>query len=146
MRYQLELEIDAPRDRVIELFLDSENLPKWQEGIVSFEHIHGTPREVGAKSRQIHRMGKSEVEMIETITAPNPPFEYSATYEAKNVWNLIENQFIEIDNQKTKWILDNEFRCSGIVRIMAFFMPGMFKKQTLDFMNMFKTFCEESSN
>jgi len=144
MRYQLELEIDAPRKRVIELFLDSENIPKWQTSLVSFDHINGTPREVGAKSRQIHRMGNSEMEMIETITEPNPPYEFSATYEAKNIWNLIENQFIETDDHKTKWILDNEYKSSGIMGLMAFFLPGMFKKQTLDFMNMFKTFVEET--
>jgi len=146
MRYQLELEIDLPRERVIELFLDSENLPKWQTSLVSFEHIHGTAREVGAKTRQVHRMGKSEMEMTETITDPTPPYEFSATYEAKNIWNLIENQFIEVDDRKTKWILDNHYKAAGIVGLMAFFMPGMFKKQTLDFMNMFKAFAEQSED
>jgi hypothetical protein len=142
MRYQLELDIDLPRARVIELFLDSDNLTKWQPDLVSFEHVSGEPREVGAKNRQIHKMGKREVEMIETITARNFPEEFSATYEAHKVWNLIENRFIENGPEKTHWILDTEFKCGGMVRIMALLMPGMFKKNTFTFMNRFKDFAE----
>ena len=39
MRYELELDIDLPRERVVELFLDAENLPKWQPDLVSFEPL-----------------------------------------------------------------------------------------------------------
>jgi uncharacterized protein YndB with AHSA1/START domain len=143
MRYQLELDIDLPRERVIEIFLDADNLQKWQPDMVSITHISGEPREAGAKNRQVHRMGKREIEMVETIMAPNPPYEYSATYEADGVWNLIENQFIDIDGQKTHWILDNEFKGTGIMKLMTFLLPWMFKKQTRTFMNLFKDFAEE---
>ncbi|MDU6832956.1 MAG: hypothetical protein E6417_23360, partial [Bradyrhizobium sp.] len=81
MHYQLELEINAPRERVVELFLDPDNLQHWQPDLVSFEQISsGAPREVGAKSKQVHRMGKREFEMIETITVHRPPEEFAATY------------------------------------------------------------------
>lgn len=144
MRYQLELEIDLPRERVIELFLDPENLPKWQPDLVSFEQVSGgEARAVGAKTKQIHKLGKREVEMIETITAHNYPDEFSATYEADGVWNLVENRFLDVDERKTKWILESEFRCSNLVmKIMTFLMPGMFKKQSLMYMNRFKGFAE----
>ncbi|MEM7124682.1 MAG: SRPBCC family protein [Chloroflexota bacterium] len=147
MKYQLELDIDLPRERVIEHFLDGENLFKWQPSIVSFEPINWQgERQVGAKTKQLHRMGKREVEMIETITVNSYPDEYAATYEADGVWNLIENRFIDVSDSKTKWILDSEFKCSGIVmRLMTFFMPGMFKKQTSTYMKLFKEFAENSS-
>ena len=145
MRYQLELDIDLPRERVIELFLDHDNLRKWQPDLVSFEPIGGDePRQVGAKSKQVHKMGRREVEIIETITAHNFPDEFSATYEADGVWNLVENRFVDVGERKTHWLLTSEFKCSGIVRLMAFFMPGMFKRQTLTFMNRFKEFAEDS--
>lgn len=144
MRYQLELDIDLPRERVLELFLDPESLPKWQPDLVSFEPIGGEPRQVGAKSRQVHRMGGREVEMIETITVRNHPNEFSATYEADNVWNLVENRFAEAGERKTRWTVNSDFRCSGLVGMMAFFLPGMFKRQTLLFMNRFKEFAEKS--
>ena len=147
MRYQLELDIDLPRERVIELFLDPANLYKWQTGLVSFEPIgEHEARTVGAKSKQLHKMGRREVEMIETITVPTSPFEYSATYEADGVWNLIENRFVAAGEHKTTWILESEFRCRGFMKIMAFLMPGMFKKQTFTFMELFKEFAENASS
>ena len=147
MRYQLELQIEETRDRVVELFLDPENLKKWQPSLVRLEPIgDGGFRGVGAKTKQLHRMGRREVEMIATITVDNPPSEFSATYEADDVWNLIENRFIDISPDQTKWILTSDFRSSSVMmKIMMVFFPGMFKKQTQTFMNYFKDFVEAGS-
>ena len=142
MEYTLELEIDLPRDRVIELFDSTENLKEWQKGLVSFEHMSGEPGQEGAKSKILYKMGKREVEMIETITHRNLPDEFFGTYETKGVWNRIENRFMEAGPNKTKWVFTSEFQCSGFLKIMAFFMPGMFKKQSKEFMEDFKTYAE----
>ncbi len=143
MRYRLELDINAPRGRVVDLFLDPGNLSAWQPDLVSFEAISGTdPRALGAKSRQVHKMGKREVVMVETITVHDYPERFAATYEADKVWNLVENRFVAQDGGKTRWIVDNTFRCGGVVRIMAVLFPGMFRKQTMAFMQRFKDFVE----
>lgn len=144
MKYTLDIEIDLPRAKVVELFDNPDNLKKWQPDLVSFEHLSGDPGQVGAKSKLLHKMGKREVEMIETVTSRNLPDEFSGTYEAKGVWNLVENRFVEVDENKTKWILDTEFKCSGFMRIMALLMPGMFKKQSFKFMQQFKEFAERA--
>ena len=146
MRYRFELEIEVPRERVVELFSDEQNLYQWQPDLVSFESLDGDKaRDVGSRTRQIHRMGKREIEMIETITVHDPPERYSATYEADGIWNLIENHFVNVDDQRTRWILDSEFNCSGIViRLMTIFAPGMFKRQTMTFMQRFKEFAEKA--
>ena len=144
MRYQIELEIAQPRERVIELFLDPQNLAVWQPGFVSIEQIgDGGPRQVGTKSRQIHKMGRREVEVIETITAHDYPDTFSAVYESQGIWHHIENRFIDVNGQKTKWILDTDFKCTSIVlRLMTAILPGLFKKQMRSFMNSFKEFAE----
>jgi uncharacterized protein YndB with AHSA1/START domain len=146
MRYQLELEIDAPRGRVLELFLDPANLQKWQPDLISFEQIgSGAPREAGTKSKLIQRMGKREFEMIETITLNHPPEEFAATYEAGGVSNLISNRFTENPGGTTRWVLDSHFEFSSLMmKLMALLLPGMFKKQTLTFMQRFKEFAEAS--
>ena len=146
MRYQLELDIELPRGRVVELFLDPESLHQWQPDLVSFEPLgEGDPRDVGAQSRQVHKMGGREVEILETITVRDDPEKFAATYEADKVWNLVENQFLDDGGQRTRWILDSEFKCSGFTRLLALLMPGMFKKQTLTFMKRFKEFAENSA-
>jgi len=145
MKYRLELDIETPRTRVVELFLDPGNLSDWQPDLVSFEPVSGeAPRAVGAVNRQIHKMGRREVVMTETITEHDYPERFSAIYEADKVWNLIENRFTELDAGRTHWVLDCEFKCGGIVRVMAVLFPGMFRKQTMKFMQMFKGYVENA--
>ncbi len=144
MKYQLEIELDLPRSKVIELFDNPDNMPKWQPGLMSFELLSGTVGEVGAKSRLKYKMGQREIEMIETITERNLPDVFSGTYEAKGVFNTVVNHFEEISPTKTRWIAVNEFQCSGMMRIMSSLMPGVFKKETFKYMKNFKEFAEEN--
>jgi hypothetical protein len=142
MKYTTEVEINLPRDRVIQLFDNTENLKKWQEGLQNFEHIEGEAGQEGAKSKLKYKMSKREIEMVETITKRNLPDEFISTYETKGVWNEVKNFFTEEGDDKTKWRLDTEFKGSGFMKILMFFSPGMFKKQTLKSMNDFKAFAE----
>lgn len=141
MKYANEIEIKLPRQRVIELFDNPDNMSKWQEGFVSFETLNGEPGQEGAKAKLKYKMGKREVEMIETITKRNLPDEFNGTYEAKNVFNIVSNKFIDLGNS-TKWLSENKFRFNGFMRIIALFMPGAFEKQSLKYMKDFKKFAE----
>ena len=145
MKYECNLTLDIPRERVIELFDSRDNLFEWQEGLVSFDHASGTPGQVGAVSNLKYKMGKREIEMTETIVLRDTPDAFHGIYEADGVWNKIENFFTELDGGRTHWRLTSEFRCKGFLRVMAFLFPGMFKKQTVKFMNDFKTFAEGAS-
>lgn len=146
MDYQLELEINAPRERVVELFLDPDSLKQWQPDLLSLEQISsGAPREVGAKWKQVHRMGKREFEMIETITVHRPPEDFAATYEAQGVANLVTNRFTETTVGTTRWVLNSHFTFPSLMmKLMALVWPAMFKKQTMTFMQRFKEFAEKS--
>ena len=80
MRYELEQEINLPRERVVELMLDQRNLVKWQPDLLSVEHLSGVPGQVGAKTKQVNRQGNGVLEIIETITVVSPPEELCGTY------------------------------------------------------------------
>ena len=142
MKYRNEIEIDLPRSRVIELFDNQENLKHWQPGLLSFEHISGTPGQPGAKSRLKYKMGNREIEMIETIIRRNLPDDYDFIFDAKGVHNLVSNKFEEIGPNKTRYITDSEFQFSGFMKIMGWLMPGAFKKQSQKFLEDFKRFAE----
>ena len=144
MKFTVKIKINLARNKVIELFDSTENLKKWQPILLSFEHQSGTPGEVGAKSHLQYKTGKREIEMVETITVKNIPDEFSGIYEAKGVWNEVKNYFYEVDKNTTKWVSENEFRCSGFMKIIAFFMPGSFKKETMKYLEYFKEFSENS--
>lgn len=143
MKYTVEIDIDLPVNRVIELFDNTDNLYKWMEGLVSFEAISGTPGQVGAKSRLKFKMGKRNFEMEETITAKNLPQQFDGTYETNNVTNIIKTKFIPLSDNKTKYVSEQEFQFEGFVmKAIAFLMPGAFKKQSMKYMQDFKTFAE----
>ncbi len=142
MKYQVQTTIDLPRERVIELFDNSDNLFKWQAGLKNFEHVSGQPGQPGAKSRLLYDMGGRKVEMIETIEKRDLPDEFTGTYEASGVWNHVANRFYEMGADRTRWVIETEFKFSGFMRILALFMRGSFPKQTRQMMSEFKTFAE----
>ncbi|WP_394174184.1 SRPBCC family protein [Thalassotalea litorea] len=142
MKYTLEIDIALPVDRVIELFDNPHNLKKWQPDLISFETISGVPGEEGTESRLLYRMGNKEIAMTETITVKQLPQQFSGVYETDNVWNLVDNTFIPLSENQTRWIVKNEFKCSGFVKLMMMLMPGMFKKQSNRYMEQFKEFAE----
>ena len=144
MKYTSEIEINKPVDKVVELFDNSDNMGKWMEGLQSFEHISGKPGQVGSKSRLKFKMGKREIEMIETITVRNLPDEFSGTYEAKGVFNLVKNKFVALPGNKTKYVSEQEFQFKGFMKIIGFLMPAMFKKQSMKYLIDFKNFVERT--
>lgn len=142
MKYTSMVTIGLPRDKVLELFDSTEHLQKWQNGLRSFEHLGGDPGQIGATSRLIYDMNGRVVEMKETVIHRDLPDELSFTYEAKGVWNSCVNRFVEVGPDATRWEMDNEFRCTGFMRLLTTLLPGSFRKQTLADMNRFKEFAE----
>lgn len=142
MKYSVSITIDKPVNEVVALFDNVDNMKKWMEGLESFEPLDGTPGEVGAKSRLRFKMGKREIEMIETITAKNLPEEFTGTYEAKGVFNIVRNSFEPLPGNKTKYTTEQEFQFKGFMKLMGLLMPGAFKKQSMKYLQDFKAFAE----
>jgi uncharacterized membrane protein len=144
MKYQIEVEVDLPRDQMIELFDDPDNLEKWMPNLKSFEHLNGEPGHVGAQSKFVVSHGKNTCELIETVTVRELPDKFEGTYEMDGMWNEVKNQFIDIDSLKTRWIAHSEFKSDKLMmKLMMFLMPGAFKKESLKFMISFKEFAEK---
>ncbi len=146
MKYTTEVDIDRSRTQVIEKFEDVDNFHRWQPGFVSMEHLSGTPGAAGAKSKLHYKMGKREVEMVETVIENKLPEHLFQSFEAKNVFNVQHNYFEELPGGGTRWRSESEFKFGGFMKIIGFLMPGAFKKQTKKFMVDFKAFAEESDN
>ena len=141
MKHTFQIEIEAPRSRVVALFDDPDNLPKWQPGLIRFEPISGTPGQPNAKSRLVYRAGKREFELIETVTVRNLPDEFCGTYESSMGITKISNRFLD-SGPTTRWLVDTEFTGSGIMRALTLVMGGMMRAQTLKVLQAFKAFAE----
>ena len=144
MKYTKEIVIRKPIDHVVKLFDDPNSMHKWMEGLQSFEHMSGEPGHEGAKSKLVFKMGKREIEMTETILVRNLPQEFSGTYEAKGVYNIVKNKFFPIDANSTRYVTEQEFRFGGFMKIIGFLMPGAFHKQTIKMLEAFKKFVESN--
>ena len=147
MKFTCHVDVNQPINKVIELFDNPDNMKHWQDGFVSFTNISGRPGQPGAKSRVIYDMGKrGQMELIETVLVRNLPHEFSGTYEHKHMTNSMKNSFKELSPNQTRWTAEVEYtKMNGfMIKIMAFLMPGMFKKQVQKWMDQFKAFAERS--
>ena len=145
MKYSNEININLPLDKTIELLDSAENLRHWIEGFVAYKFLQGEPGAVGSTMEQELQMGKRKFKLIETITKAEFPNAFSATYETQGVWNAVDNYFIQNLDGTTTWKSESEFKFSGMMRFMSFFMPtSMFKKQTTKHLESFKKFAENS--
>ncbi len=142
MKYTTEILIALPREEFIKKLDNPDNMKHWMRGLVSYELISGTPGEEGAQMTMKFKMGKRDMEMVETIITRNMPEEFHATYDAKGVHNIQKNYFKE-ENGQTRWISESEFQFEAFgMKLMAFLMPGAFKKQSKQYANDFKNFAE----
>ncbi|MDN5200245.1 SRPBCC family protein [Fulvivirgaceae bacterium BMA10] len=147
MRFICSVEIDLPVAKVIELFDNVDNIKEWQDGFVSYEHLSGTPGEPGATSRLVYQTEGGEIELIETIVVKNLPEEFIGTYEAKSMVNTMRNSFTSLGENKTRYDTEIEYTAfyGFIPKMMAFLMPGLFRKQTQKWLNQFKVFAEKEA-
>jgi hypothetical protein len=145
MKFTNEVEVNQPIEIVNELFDNPANIDKWQPDFVSLELLSGTPGQPGSKTKLKYKIGKRELEMIETITTRKSPGEFHFIYEAKGVYHVQKNFFTEMGQGKTKWVSENEFKLSGILKLFGWLMPGTFKKQSQKYLDRFKSFAESSN-
>lgn len=142
MQYKNEVVINLPRERVSELFQDPEFTKNWQPMLRELEPVSGEPGATGSVTHMHYDENGRNVTLIETIRSNNLPEEFTAVYEASNVYNLCANHFHEVGENQTRWVMENEFKFGGWMRIMAFFMRGAFPKRTQKDMEAFKKAAE----
>ncbi|HAA12691.1 MAG TPA: SRPBCC family protein [Cytophagales bacterium] len=144
MKYTVSVDIQAPRQQVVDRFQDPEDIKKWQPDFVGFKVLSGEPGQKGSKTELTHQMGRRRVVMEETILENQLPERFDAYYAAPGAKNWIENHFTALDKQTTRWVMHSEFKCSGFLRVMAALAPGMFRKQSQKTLDLFKTMMEEA--
>lgn len=144
MKYTTEIQVTLPREQFIEKMDNPVNMKHWQKGLTDYKILSGKPGQEGSKIELRYKMGKRDMILVETIIKNNFPYEFHATYDAKNVHNLQKNYFKDIDGHSTQWTSETEFQFSGfMMKTMGFLMPSAFKKQSKKYMLDFKTFAED---
>jgi len=142
MKYNVDITVDAPIEHVAEKLNDRENQHKWQPGLEKIEHLDGEPGKAGSKARLHFIFRKKPMVMEELIEKNELPDEYSVFYDTNGVKNRVIMRLKPESNEKTRVITENEFMFSGAWKFFSLFMKGAFKKQSLQYLNLFKSFAE----
>lgn len=142
IKYSEEIVIHANIDTVIALFDNPYNMQKYMEGIESYKIVEGNIREVGTKAEITVVIGEKKIIMIERIITNNLPEHKKVTYTTDAVNNIVTNKFIKVSENKTKFINEQEFEFKGYMKIIGFFIPTAFKKQSRVYLKDFKEFVE----
>ena len=142
IKYTEEIEINSNIDTLIELVDNPYNMKEYMDGIESYTVLSGNIREVGTKAEIIALMGENKVIMIEEIITNNLPEEKKVTYTADGVYNIVTNRLVKISDNKTRFINEQEFEFKGYMKVIGFFMPSAFKKQSRVYLKDFKEFAE----
>jgi|SRR5712671_4101970 len=142
------VEINLPINKVIELFLDKANFKDWKKDFISYEHIQGTPDEIGSSDKLVFK----RVTLIETVTSKKLPSEISYEYEHKRGTKTImihkaSNHFTLLQENKTLYELDSEItKIFGLLpKIIMGLMKGASNKYAQDQLNQFKLFAEKQT-
>ena len=156
MKYTVSIEIALPRERVAQLLADSAHLPKWLRGLVLHEPRSGVYGQVGTESRVVLQMGQQKLEGTETITRREPAnlhgiprdsvVHFDREIVAKGMWSAVRDRLTEAGPEPPLWGSENEYRFSLPMRLVAPFLRGAFRKQSLQHMQDFKAFAEQGTD
>ena len=145
MKYTCTVEINAPLEKVVELWNNENNFKEWQDGFKSIEHLGDRAHVKGAKSKIILE-GRQRIELLETIITNNLPEEKTALYEHIHMTNTQTSRFKALGENKTLYTSEVEYvKFNGfLIKMVAKLFPSKFKQQSQKWMKQFKTFVEQN--
>jgi len=93
MKYSTEVLVELTRDEFIKKLDNADNMKNWMRGLVSYEQLSGELGREGALMNMKFKMGKRDLEMVETIIKRNMPEEMHMVYDTKGIHNIQKNFF-----------------------------------------------------
>ena len=143
MKYAISNTINTPLDKVVEKFLEPDGAMHWMDGLTKIERLSGNGHEVGVTHNFHFSMKGKDMVIHETIIEQNLPHQIKFAYQSPMGNNEVEMIFEPIGDNQTKQINNSYFEFKGVMKILSFLMKGMFKKQSMVYLNGFKAFVEK---
>ncbi|WP_336065759.1 SRPBCC family protein [Mesoflavibacter sp. CH_XMU1404-2] len=147
LSYTSEIIINKPVATCFSTIVNLDSMKHWQDGLISIEHISGTPREIGSIMILNYQFGNRKMKLTESVTHRENNTAIHFNFDTKMMHNVQKNSFEAIDETTTKWTSENEFfPRSFSSRIMLFLIPKAFKKQTQKYLTNFKNYVENGTS
>jgi hypothetical protein len=142
MHLKYSLILNAPRERAWRAFENTDNLRRWQSTLVSYEQLTGTPGEPGATARLTYDEAGRRIELKKTVNTRREPEESQATYDSVHGSKSLQNRFIAIDDERTRWDLEAVLTLKGAARLMASLLRGTLEQRLRTDADRFKALLE----
>ena len=134
--------VNAPVDKVWDVFMNSDHLKHWLTGFVSSEHLTGSIGEAGSTSKLTLLERGKELEVVEKVLHVVPQQQYSFNMQHKSLNSLIDVRFISV-GQLTEIIQAVQYSPKGIfMKLMMPLMKGQMKKRMATDLQKLKVFIE----
>ena len=145
MKFTISIIINQSIEKLAQLISDNSQRKYWQKGFNSYQLVSGTEMQQGAKAIIKLKNNNTLIVLHETILENKLPQQLTALYEHKHMINTMTHHFSEADKQKTIYSVEIHYtKFIGIIpKLMALFMPSLFRKQIQQSMESFKIFAEQ---
>jgi hypothetical protein len=141
MKSVIELEIDAPRGRVAELFADPRRNPEWMDDVARIEAVSGVLGNPGSSYRLVPKRGN--LTFVATVVARKLPDELRLSLDSPTVAVAVEARLLALSDRKTKLISEEVFTFKGTFgTILGFVARRAIKRAHRRHMEAFKRFVE----
>lgn len=144
-KYTVGMEVNKPIEVAWEVLMDESKMGEWLEGYKGMELIEGEPLTVGSKHKMIFEENGQELTFIETVTAIEPPNEFSFDFDHDMMSSNIQMTLESVGPASTRITNRTNFSANGFfINLLMFFMtPRMKSRQRRSFARL-KTLIEAS--
>lgn len=111
MKSVVEVEINAPQQKVAELHVDPRNNPKWMHDVARYESVSGEVGMPGFTYRLVPKEGN--MIFLATVVERNLPDELKLHLKAEDVSVEVTAKFIALSSEKTKLVSEQVFTFKG---------------------------------
>lgn len=145
MKHKGFIDINQSLEIVTKLFADPNNLKEYQDGFIKKVQVSGEEGQTGAIAKMYYRHGKNEMELTETITKNELPYNFESHYHHVHMDNTMKCKFTALSENQTRYEYEYEYtRINWIMpKLMSILFPGMYKKPAEKWLKQFKAFAEK---
>jgi hypothetical protein len=142
MKSVVEVDIDAPQQKVAALFADPGNSAEWMEDLELYEPIEGEPGEPGSVYRLVPKRGQP---FFGTVVSRDLPREHEIYLDAPNVAVSIKRSFAALTPQRTRLTSEEEFDFKGglLARLAGLLSRGAIQKAHRRQIQAFRRYAEK---
>ena len=143
MKSVVEVDIEAPQQKVAALFADPGNSAEWMEDLELYEPLGGEPGEPGSVYRLVQKDSEA---FLATVVSRDLPREHQIYLDAPKVAVAIKGRFAALSPQRTRLTSEEEFDFKGglLAKLGGLLSRGAIQKAHRRQMQAFRRYAERS--